>query len=272
MITYNRPTYVALSLPRLLECADDHTRIWVWHNGNDQETIDTVRSFLNHPRFYRFYQSEENLKLTAPTNWLWSNSDSAYIGKVDDDTLVPDGWTECLRQAHEDVPRFGAIGCWTFPECDYKPDLAAKKLSRYKGHYIIEHPWMAGSGYIMKRNCVLQCGLLVDGESFPQYCVRAAWLGWIHGWYYPLLKAEHMDDPRSSHSMIRTDQDLARCGPLTALKNNALSVNAYTNLIRRTAVSVQQTPKKAGKMFWIRSQFWKFRNRLYNYVLKGAII
>ena len=85
MITFNRPDYTKISLKRLLDTCDDSMRVWVWHNGMDQETLDIVLSMKEHPNFYRFYHSKENKKLTIPTNWLWENSTASFLTKVDDE-------------------------------------------------------------------------------------------------------------------------------------------------------------------------------------------
>ena len=90
MITYNRPAYTRLALSELLARSDDSMRVWLWHNGEDAETLEVVREFEEHPRVYRSYHSKENLGLTGPTNWLFENAKGAYISKVDDDCVVPE--------------------------------------------------------------------------------------------------------------------------------------------------------------------------------------
>ena len=89
MITYNRPDYTRLALSELLARCDASMRVWVWHNGDDAETLALVRSFEDHPRFHRFHHSEQNVGLTAPTNWLLADATGAYLSKVDDDCVVP---------------------------------------------------------------------------------------------------------------------------------------------------------------------------------------
>src|SRR5262249_24933662 len=121
MITYNRPEYTRLSLQRLLDSCSEDARVWVWHNGADADTLGVVEALRGHPRFCRFHHSPENRKLREPTNWLWSQATGLYLSKVDDDCLVPDGWIEKLRCAHEDVPEFGVIGCWRFEDEDFVP-------------------------------------------------------------------------------------------------------------------------------------------------------
>jgi len=127
MITYNRPRYTRMALSRLLEVCDQRCRVWVWHNGMDEETLAIVKDFEGHPRFERVHHSEANVKLREPTNWFWRNAEGEYLGKVDDDCLMPDGWVSRLVEAHEASEKIGILSCWPFLQEDIREDLVAKK-------------------------------------------------------------------------------------------------------------------------------------------------
>ena len=99
MITYNRPEYTGLSLERLLATCDESMRVWVWHNGTDEETLEIVQSFRDHPSFFKFHHSIENKKLNEPTNWLWTHAKGDFLSKVDDDCLHS-GTGRALRKGH----------------------------------------------------------------------------------------------------------------------------------------------------------------------------
>lgn len=101
VVTYNLAHYTRLSLEQLLTSSEESCRNRVSHNGTDSETPDVVRAFERYPRLHHLHHSPENLHLTEPTNWLSRASDGEYLGKVDDDTIVPDGWIETLVAAHE---------------------------------------------------------------------------------------------------------------------------------------------------------------------------
>src|SRR5687768_3298587 len=131
MITYNRPEYTRLALTRLLETCDDGMRVWLWHNGIDQATLSIVQELSSSPRVHRFHHSAENKKLREPTNWAWTSSAGDFVCKVDDDCLMPYGWADRLRQAHADVPEFGIIGCWRFPDEDFAPEYAQRKIETF---------------------------------------------------------------------------------------------------------------------------------------------
>lgn len=240
MITYNRAEYTRKSLPRLLDSCDEHMRVWVWQNGPHAATREVVESLRDHPRFHHYEYSEENRKLRPPTNWFWSRSDGAYLSKVDDDCLLEDGWGASLRALHDANPELGVVGCWRFPDEDYRPDLAERKIATLTGGRMMRNPWVQGSGYVMKRTCQQAGGALREGESFPGYCLRTALYGWRHGWAYPFLREEHMDDPRSEHCLIRTDAQFMEQRPLSAINDNVTSLAQWTERVKYMAVLVQQ--------------------------------
>lgn len=206
MITHKRPGFTKMSLERLLESCDSHMRVFVWQNGNDLETIDVVRSFSSHPRFARFHVNPENALLRVPTNWFWSESQADYFSKVDDDCLVPDGWGKALRQAHTLEPKFGIIATWLFYPEDFVPELASRKIREFgNGVQLMQHAFVQGSGYVMKRKVFQALGCIKRKESFTTYCIRAAYYGWINGWLFPFLHQDHMDDARSPNFSFNSD-------------------------------------------------------------------
>lgn len=239
MITHQRPEYVELSLRRLLDTADERTRIWLWHNGDDQRTLDVVRRLGDHPRVHRLHHSEENVGLSGPTNWLWEHAEGEFLSKVDDDCLVSEGWLDTLRAAHEDFPDFGAIGSWRFLEEDFVPELAQKKLATYGTHRILRNLWVQGSGYLLRSSAVAEQGLLQPGQSFTQYCIELARRGRVNGWYFPFLLEEHMDDPRSPNTIYTTDEAFMARRPLSAVVNGVRTVADWEAQMRRSAVVAQ---------------------------------
>lgn len=240
MITYDRPHYVRHSLRRLLDSGGDDLRVWVWHNGQDVATLEAVASLRSHPRMAEFHHSEENQGLTAPTNWLWHHAPGDLLGKVDDDCLVTPGWVDILRRAHEDHEPFGVLGSWRFLDEDFRARLARRKIARFPGgHRVLRNPWVQGSGYLMKRRCVEEHGVLADGQSFTDYCIRLALSGDVNGWYYPFIREEHMDDPRSPWTGLHSDADLQRRLPLSAQQSGVTSLAEWEHQLRRSARTLQ---------------------------------
>jgi glycosyltransferase involved in cell wall biosynthesis len=238
MITYNRPEYVRISLPALLDTCGPDDRVWVWHNGTDAETLAAVGE--SRDRLHRFHHNVDNAGLREPTNWLWRESTGDYVSKVDDDCVEDPRWLGILRTAHEQVAEFGVIGAWRFPEEDTDPELMAPKLADYPhGHRLLRNHWVQGSGYLAKRAVVEQVGPIADAESFTTWCLRAARAGWINGWYHPFVREDHMDDPRSPNTIYRTDADLMARRPLSARNTGVTTVAEWTDHMRHSARLVQ---------------------------------
>lgn len=243
MITYNRPQYTELTLKRLLDTCDESMRVWVWHNGTDKATLNIINSLHRHPRFYKFYHSRENKKLNIPTNWLWTNSDADYFAKVDDDCIVPFGWANTLRQAHQDISKLAIVACWHFMEEDVVPELAKKKIQSFTdGHSIMRNCWVGGSGYLMKRQCFDRFGTLKSNQTFTGYCIKIAKLGYIIGWYHPFLYQKHLDDPRCSESLLKCDADMQKWAPLSAINNGVHTIEAWQAQLKRSARLLQTLP------------------------------
>lgn len=269
MTTYNRAEYTRLSLEWLLSSATVDTRVWLWHNGTDEETLAEVESQLSHPSVHRFHHSVKNVKLRDPTNWILREGDSQFVAKVDDDCLVPDQWIQILMKAHEDEPNFGALGCWRFMDEDFDEPAARKKIRRFRGgHQVMCHPWVEGSGFLLKRECVDRVGGLRDRESgMTDYMIRIASKGWINGWYYPFLWQEHMDDPRAPHTRLRTDGDIQKYGPLSAWISDASTIEEWEQQLRDSAALLQHLPSDTSYYYpWRRSvrRFLQRRRRQFS--------
>jgi len=243
MVTYNSPESTRLALGRLLETCNERMRVWLWHNGDDAQTLGVVREFIEHPRIHEFRHSHENVKLWAPTNWLLEHARGDFLSKVDDDNILPFGWTEPLLAAHAANPEFGVLGCWRFQDEDFVPHLAEQKIREFaEGHRILQNTWVEGSCFLMKSQCRDEAGTLTHGQNFPQYCRALALKGWINGWYYPFIRYENLDDPRSPHTLIRSQEDLMRRLPLTAQYNGVKTIEDWTNQLRRSALNAQTAP------------------------------
>ena len=243
MITYDSPESTDLCLGRLLETCGEGVRVWLWHNGDHEETLETVKKHSTHPSVHRFHHSSENQKLWAPTNWLLENAEGDYLSKVDDDNLLPHGWIEKLIEAHESYEKFGVLGCWRFPPEDFVPELANQKIKEFPGGTrIMQNLWVEGSCFLMKRAARDAQGTLAEGMSFPSYCKELAFKGWINGHIYPFIEYENLDDPRAPHTLIKDEETLKRYLPLTAQYNGVSTIEEWTDQLRRSARVAQSAP------------------------------
>lgn len=240
MITFRSAGYLHLSLPRLLDTLGEDDRVWLWHNGDDEATIEALRPFRSDSRVYRYHHSRENVRLREPTTWLWQESTASYVSKVDDDCLVTNGWLDTFASAHEANPTFGVVGSWRHPAEDFRPELAKRKIQSFaSGHQLMRNHWVQGSGYLLKRTLAESSGGLRPDESFTGFCLRLARGGAVNGFYYPFVAEDHMDDPRSIHTLIRTDADLAERMPLSAQANGVHTVADWTSQLVQSAILLQ---------------------------------
>jgi glycosyltransferase involved in cell wall biosynthesis len=269
MITYNRPAYTAMALARLCDTLPGDARVTVWDNGSSAEMISVLKKFESRPAVEKIIYNPTNDKLRGPTNWFWQNTtDAEFVSKVDDDGLMPDRWTETLEQAHRDVPEFGVLGTWRFPDEDFAANLAVKKIQTFGAHKILRNCWVEGSGYLMKRSVIARAGFIRDNESFTTYCTRAAAAGFINGWYYPFLYQEHMDDPRAPHTEMKTEADFRRLLPLSAQTFKIKSREEWTNKLRQLARNLQTCsydPKDyLGSKAWLKQKVCRMLGRSYS--------
>lgn len=240
MITYKSSEYVTLSLPRLLDTLGEEDRVWLWHNGDDEATLEALRPFLSDDRVHRFHHSRENVRLRQPTNWLWQESRATYVSKVDDDCRVSPGWLDTFVDAHRTNPNLGVIGSWRHHEDEFLPELAGHKIvSLAGGHRLMRNLWVQGSGYLLPRERALRLGGIREKESFTGFCIRLAKAGAVNGFYFPFVPEDHMDDPRSPHTLIRTDDDLLTRMPLSARANGVTTVAGWSAQLARSAHTLQ---------------------------------
>jgi glycosyltransferase involved in cell wall biosynthesis len=247
MISYRRPDALRLSLPRLLETCDERTRVWLWHNGTHEETLEVARELATDGRVANFHHSRDNQGLVAPTHWLWEHSRAEFVSKVDDDCLESPGWIERLRDAHQMNPRFGVIGAWRHYPDEFLPDAAGRKIEVFEaGHQLMRNHWVQGSGYLVRREVAKVNGRLAEDGSFTTWCLRLARAGYVNGFYFPFIFEDHMDDPRSAYSLMRSDDDIVRNMPLSARRNGVTTLAEWDARNRRAARMLQEAPLSLG--------------------------
>ena len=215
--------------------------MWLWHNGDDARTLEVLRSHSSHPAIADLRRSRENVGLHDPINWLLAGASGRYLSKVDDDCCVADGWIDQLRRVHERAPDVGVVGTWRFYPEDYVAELAEPKLLEVApGQWLLRNHWVQGSGFLLKRRCVEEQGLLRRREHLTRYFTRLGLRGWVNGFAYPFIREDHMDDPRSPNTAMHTDRDLVAGMPLTAARLGVTTLDGWTRQLQRSARTVQE--------------------------------
>jgi hypothetical protein len=202
MITWNRFEYAKRTIDTLLSTSDDFRLFW-WDNGSKDGVSEYIDQ-LQDPRIYIKHKNDENVRQAIPTRWFLEHSSSKIIGKLDDDTLVSDGWIKTIASSVESYDKAGMVGCWTFwlEDFDRNSNRAAAKVRQFGKHQLLWNISIGGTAFLVKRDLALKY-LVKDhnGNAFPIDRERMSVDGYLSGWYYPLIWCEHMDDPRSVHCL-----------------------------------------------------------------------
>lgn len=236
MITWNRKDYVQRTLSNLLASSEDF-RLYCWDNGSKDGAAELVASFKDE-RIVERHACPVNVMQGYPTQWFMERSKSSIVGKVDDDTLVPDGWIARIGNAVSECPELGMVGCWTFWPEDFERNKAhaEKKILTIGQHQILQSASIGGTAFLVRKELV-QNYMITNGpgRGFPIDRLQMTRDGLISGWIYPLLWAEHMDDPRSEHCLMLRSDSLGENAALTARNRGHQSTEEYQQWIMSDA-------------------------------------
>lgn len=210
LVTHNRLQYTEKCVQALLADKQSEFELIIWDNASTDETPAYLQS-LRDPRLKKVVLSRENIGATGAINRIWSATSLEYVAKVDNDCLVTPGWLRTLVAAHRDIPDLGAVACWHYRLEDFQEHIARRKIREVKGHKIFQHPFVCGTGFVLKRRTYREIGPVPEGSAdtgLTGYFLKIARAGYLNGWYYPLVLQHHMDDVLSPYCMYRDDKSL----------------------------------------------------------------
>lgn len=237
-LTCNRLEYTKKSLPALLADKNEEFNLYIWDNNSKDGTQEYLKS-IKDPRIKEIVLSDHNAGQTQPTNLIWSSSQDDLLGKVDNDCVMPAGWTKKLGSAHEDIERLGTVACWHYYPDDFDYELSKEKIEDFGSHKILRHPWTGGTGFLIKNDTYKKIGCL-KRKAFTRYFLKMAKKGYVNGFYFPLIYQEHMDDPRSEYSLLRDNKSIEKYLPATAHNFGVDSVEKWLEFLQRDAERLQK--------------------------------
>ena len=214
VVTYNRLHYTRKALPRLLADPAEEFTLTIWDNASTDGTREFLQRELADPRIKDIVLSRENVGQVEAINTVWGASTCDLVGKVDNDCLVTPGWTRTLAAAHRAIDRLGVVACWHFFPDDFDYERAKHKIETFGEHRIFRHVNTGGSGLLIKRSAYEELGPLA-GPATTSYWVKMALAGYVNGFYYPLVYQEHMDDPKSPHSVLKDEASYQQAKAVT---------------------------------------------------------
>lgn len=273
LVTHNRLEYTKKSISRLLEDSGEQFDLYLWDNASTDGTQEYLQN-LKDPRIVETICSKDNKGQTGAMNYVWSKTKTELIGKLDNDCLVTPGWTRILAQAHNDIENLGAVACWHYPLEEFNESAVRKagKIQTFGNHQIFRHPWVCGSGFIMKRSSFERHGPWKKGCNIATtyYFLKMALAGEINGWYFPLVLQEHMDDPKSKHSLIKTNHGIQKMHESTFSLRTERIYNMKSRMARREFVlnNLFYDPWQAKHYTGLRVKFKRGINKIVHLLSK----
>ena len=241
LITWNRREYVEKTLPTLLSDPSDF-RLYCWDNGSTDGTADLIAS-INDSRLVKRHFNPENVGQAEPCWWFFETATSNVIGKVDDDILLPTGWTERIAPMIRKEPKFGTLGCWIFMPEDWDETIAKHNIVELSGERIFRCTSLAGHSFLARKEYISRYKMSHPmGHGLPVDRAGMSLDGLVNGHPLPLLYAHNMDDPRSPMNVKTKSGNLKVDSALTARKLGFKSAEAYAEWIAADARYRQAVP------------------------------
>jgi 2-polyprenyl-3-methyl-5-hydroxy-6-metoxy-1,4-benzoquinol methylase/GT2 family glycosyltransferase/Tfp pilus assembly protein PilF len=218
MFTYDRMEYSQEALYTLMKNTRYPFDLYIVDNHSTDGTREWLeearRKYPDRIKDIRYNSHNEGLP--GPTNDFWNRVDAELIGKVDNDTLVPQGWLKRLVEAHQKIPKLAVVGGYHFRPEDFDDKSVRLRLFEQNGIRILPDLHIGGCCYLMKKSIQQLLGpmkfkseLKIHGWTEYQHMLAGA--GYIVGYLYPLIQLEYMDDPRSEKCLINEKyQDYTR--------------------------------------------------------------
>ena len=209
-ITFNRLDYTKETLPALIENANYNFSLTIVDNGSDDGTVSWLKEFARKQRkiikSIRFM--DKNQGISKVTNDFWHSSNADFIGKVDNDTLLPLNWLKRLIESGEKSNRLGVIGGFHFNTSYVDMPSLEKRVMEIDGVQLIPDAFIGGCCYVFRRKIQRKIGYLNVGplrtHGWTQYQENICRNGYINGYLYPLLLVRHFDDPMDSKNLAFT--------------------------------------------------------------------
>jgi glycosyltransferase involved in cell wall biosynthesis len=239
LITSNRREYVEKSVRTLFDDPAEFRLYW-WDNHSTDETPDVVASLCD-KRLVERHLSPVNVLQNFPTRWFLERARSDVVGKIDDDILLPAGWTERIAQMVRSEPRYGMLGCWIYMPEDWREEKASQNFVQLDDRIVFRTTSIAGHSFLSRGDYLRQY-LRDNLPGLPVDRAQMTFDGLINGYPVPLILAHNMDDPRSPHCQLRNPGFPREQASFTMKRLGFESPEEFAKWIAADALYRQVTP------------------------------
>lgn len=193
MVTWDRLKYTKQAVESVLKQKGDF-KLHIVDNGSQDGTVEYLKS-LKDPRI-EITLWDTNRGLSEATEYVFGRSDADYLGRVDNDVILPEDWLERCVEAHTKYPNFGFIGGFHF--FDYHLTDITPKITEYNGIKIWEKPYIGGCSFLIPKAVHDRYGT-IQGSGVMGLTDYQEEVGKerINGYLYPFIKVDHLEHANS---------------------------------------------------------------------------
>ncbi len=211
MLTYNRLQYTKETLEALLKNRYPFKLVIYDNNSTEKGMINFLKKLKNDDsRILEIYYSEKNRGLSTPTNDFWKKYYRyfPYLGKIDNDTIIPDDGVERLVDIMDHCPKVAICHGYHF---HYKDSMerTMQYLSKIDGRLLLKVRWGGGCFYAMRSSIVHSFGYIPTKYGkmggWTEYQIKIRRRGYKIVYAYPLVKVKHLGDIHSGRKEETSD-------------------------------------------------------------------
>jgi len=206
-IAHGRPGFTRQSLAALVESLTERIDLYLVDNASDGTEIHDL--FLETATKLRcrtiVVRNDHNDTLSEVTNtfWQWAIAENyQFVGKVDNDTIIPHGFWWHARRIHESFPlQLGAVSALHFsPKTIDRMPIGEYRHNIHNGwpYGVLIQTHVGGCCYLLPLGLVRKHGFLqVSGKmrsGWTDYQLLLGSKGFPSCYVYPFHFCRHLDD------------------------------------------------------------------------------
>lgn len=198
MVTWDRLNYTKKAIESVLNQDEENFKLTIVDNGSKDGTVEYLKT-LEDPRI-DLVLWERNKGLSTATHHVFKDSEEDYLGRVDNDTILPPDWLRRCIEAHEGFDNFGFIGGFHFQKEDMK-DIEPR-IEIFDGIGAWRKPHIGGCSFLIKNEDYKKFGK-IGGEGvmgLTDYQHKFTDAGKVNAYLYPFIWVDHQEDRRSPNN------------------------------------------------------------------------